>query len=165
MVTIRLTRVQNELNKLEDKKHYKFIKGDIAEKDCRDEMEKLCNLIANILGKKSFGDGTNSNIKACENVGRDPVRKSMFDNKDGKNNMNKTSTESNNRLQDVVLELPQHQCTEFDEFNIGKRDRRLKPVHIVYKFIEQMQKLIKDPKFQVKMFMPKKKLFLVLEQT
>jgi len=41
MVTIRLTRVQNELNKLEDKKHFKFTKGDIAEKDCRDEMEKL----------------------------------------------------------------------------------------------------------------------------
>ena len=77
--------------------------------------------------------------------------------------MNKSRSENYNKQQDVVLELPNQITTEFDEFN-WNRERKLKPRHIVYKFIEQMQKLIKDEKFQVKMFMPKKKLFLALEQ-
>lgn len=167
MVTLRLTRVQNELNKLEDKKHFKFSRGDKAEDACRDEMEKLCNLIANILGKKSFGNNASDHIKACDDVGKDRSgnNKDGTGDKDGKSGMNRTDPDLRSRLQDVVLELPNIQCTEFDEFNIGKRARRLRPLHMVYKFIEQMQSLMKQPKFVVKMFMPKKKLFLTLEQT
>lgn len=130
MVTIRLTRVQNELNKLEDKKHFKFVKGDIAEKDCRDEMEKLCNLIANILGKKSFGNGLDSNITACNDVGRDNKKKYNNNDPNANNNMNKSRSENYNKQQDVVLELPNQITTEFDEFN-WNRERKLKPRHIV----------------------------------
>jgi len=59
MVTSRLSRVQTEVNLLENNKHNKFNKGDVVEYNCRDEMEKLCNLLANILGKISFGDNKN----------------------------------------------------------------------------------------------------------
>jgi len=130
MVTIRLTRVQNELNKLEDKKHFKFVKGDIAEKDCRDEMEKLCNLIANILGKKSFGNGANSNITACSDVGKDARKNNANNDPNAKDTMKNSRSDSFYRNQDVVLELPNQIVTEFDEFN-WNRERKLKPRHIV----------------------------------
>lgn len=166
MVTNRLTRVQCEVNKLEEKKHFKFEKGNIVEQNCRDEMEKLCNLIANILGKKAFGDGAKGGNNTSEEDEEARRRRQKAEDDAAEEARRKRKEEADaNRVHDVMLDLPHTKNTEFDEFNIGRRERKVKPLHNVYKFIENLQALIQDPKFIVKMFMPKKKLFLMLEQT
>jgi len=183
MLSNRLYRVQWNIDRLEEIQHFKF-NNDISEDKIRIELSKLNNLIENIIGKVN---AKNKNKNNSETEIEESDKKLTHNIKMGnKNQLNKNKNEDdkikstastkikNNVKLNIdtdrdrddnlspLLEEKNNNPTEFKEFNLGKRERKIKETHKVYKFSEIISTGIKDKKLKIVANLSSKKLLILL---
>jgi len=168
MVKNRLNRVQFQCNDLEENNHFKF-NNDLVEEKCREEMAKLLCLLRGIVGKDE-DKYLNDDQKRMKAQALKPRRLNSkgeeIDDDQLSGDENLTDEERANRRRKSNLDNMNKgfdankakENTEFKEFQIGKREKKMKGEHKVIQFITKFILTINDPNSKLKANVPPRKI-------
>jgi len=193
MICNRLLRIQGEIDKLDVKEH-KILVGEKKEKGLKNECKKLNRIFEEILDDLEDDtqdtEGSLMTNKTLQRQLRNIFKQVNIDNKvndlmvaNHDKFMKNLSDLINNGLE--VLEngwsddflkkggndkidknnLKGKLLTEFSEFSLGKRNKKIKGDHPVLQFVADFKKAIEEKKIVIKASLPQKTIFKMYTQS